>query len=128
LKPEEFANDALFLRPEYGTPSLEWDMVDIIDFTCELQNKFTIEISDEIMYLDFIQLRDVYHYLYALKKPDDKAADKKDDNAPPAVPQGGCYFYLVYFYLLTHTHSQRQQRRQNHARIPWTRSAARGNG
>ncbi len=44
LKPEDFKNDALFLRPEYGTPSFDWDMVDIIDFTCELQTKFSIEI------------------------------------------------------------------------------------
>jgi hypothetical protein len=59
-------------------------MVDIIDFTCEIQvhffflflflfesffvqNKFNIDISDEVMYLDFIQLKDVYNYLYQLK-------------------------------------------------------------
>jgi [acyl-carrier-protein] S-malonyltransferase len=76
MKPPEFANPELYLRPEYGTPSFEWDMVDIIDFTCEIQNKMGIEIADEVMYLDFIQLRDVHNYLYQLRPGD---ASKKDD-------------------------------------------------
>ena len=42
-------------------------MIDIVDLTCEIQNKMDIEISDQTLYLDFIQLRDVYNYLYQLK-------------------------------------------------------------
>ena len=67
MQPKDFANANLYLRPEYGTPSFEWDMVDIVDLTCEIQNKMNIEISDDTMYLDFIQLKDVYNYLYLLK-------------------------------------------------------------
>jgi len=95
LKPDQFANVDLYLRPEYGTPSFEWDMVDIIDFACEIQNKFSIDISDETMYMSFLQLKDVYNYLYQLKKvePVDKASIssvvsntnvKKEEGATPA--------------------------------------------
>ncbi len=87
LKPAEFANAELYLRPEYGTPSFEWDMVDIIDFTCEIQNKFNIEIADDVMYLDFIQLKDVHNYLYALKPGENKKDDKgmQEANSVPAA-------------------------------------------
>ncbi len=85
MKPAEFANPELYLRPEYGTPSFEWDMVDIIDFTCEIQNKLNIEISDEVMYLDFIQLKDVHNYLYLLKPGEGKKDDKGKQEAG-AVP------------------------------------------
>lgn len=49
--------------------------------------------SDEVMYLDFIQLHDVYNYLYARRVDDkSKAADKdskgKAEVAAPVEPQG----------------------------------------